>query len=145
MVGVDQARMMAAQRQFPWKCFIWICPTDKTDPQSQITLNEWLNNIKSELTKFIIWTQRGDHDEYYTKYRWTSTIVPNAHQTIRKLAVEVLDETVIHVINSSYDVTQEQIKDSCDNENDSLKSIYFEPDLNEDSYKARITNAWTSI
>ena len=65
-----------------------------------------------------------------------------SRQEKHHLADEVLDSTVVQVIQSMYDISKDEDLISCNGE-DSLKNTFFGKHVTETDYKQRIENFWT--
>jgi hypothetical protein len=126
-------------KTFYWKGFIFIRPSNSKDNTHLWQLSDWTQNLKEQIINFADWTR--SHPDVYSAYTFNFELSTQSRQEKEHLADEVLDSTVVQVIQSMYEITKEQALMSCNGEN-SLKDLFFGTDVTESNYKQRITNAW---
>ena len=103
-------------------------------------MSDWTKNLKEQIIHFATWTR--SNPDVYVAYSFNFELTTRSRQEKHHLADEVLDSTVVQVIQSMYDISKDEDLISCNGE-DSLKNMFFGKHVTEADYKQRIENFWT--
>jgi hypothetical protein len=139
MIESNMPKTVAHNKTFYWKGFVFIRPANANDKTHEWTLSDWTKNLKEQIINFATWSRL--HPDVYGAYTFNFDLSTQSRQEKHHLADEVLDSTVVQVIQSIYDVSKEEALISCNGE-DSLKDMFFGKNVTEANYKQCIENFW---
>ena len=85
-------------------------------------MSDWTKNLKEQIIHFATWTR--SNPDVYVAYSFNFELTTRSRQEKHHLADEVLDSTVVQVIQSIYDISKDVALTSC-NGDDSLKICFL--------------------
>ena len=133
-------KTVSKDKSFPWKTFLWIRPDEEDDQvKGTWTLNMWLEHLKNEIERFMIWTR--SNADVYTEFKYPVTLRIKSIQQIHNLADEVDDITTVEVMRVLYnEITLKEAEKDME-----LKNEFFSETLDLKAYEYRLSSAWNQL